>query len=68
MSKPPFLCQDISQVATEKDALRDQIRDVKVLRDIEAENHKNEIAKSKKALEEKEKELATEKAKPPIII
>jgi hypothetical protein len=51
MSKPPFLCQDISQVATEKDALRDQIRDVKALRETEAKDYKKKIAAEKKKLD-----------------
>jgi hypothetical protein len=52
MRKPPFLCQDISQVATEKDALRDQIRDVEALRDRQAKDHEEKMAAEKKKLEE----------------
>jgi hypothetical protein len=51
MSKPPFLCQDISQVATEKDALRDQIRHVEALRDRQAKDYEEELAAKKKELD-----------------
>ena len=45
------MCQDISQVATEKDALRDQIRDVEALRDRQAKDYEEELAAKKMELD-----------------